>query len=435
MTETPLLPLVQKYFERDLAEAADSLEMMGEDEALKVLNALPAHLAAEVFPHLQPHYAAAVLRGLTPDAVKQIAEKIDPQQCATIFKALPQEIRHQMIESLSDEFKAQIRELLLYPEDSAGAIMTPSFIAFRPNLAVKDAIHRIRLLAGRRDSSFYAYVADHDNKLVGVMNMRDLMLAPDGALLEHIMRRDVFSVNAFMDREQVAEELSNRGYFAAPVVDGEGKLLGVVKGEHLIQDVQEEATEDIQKMFGAGGDERVFSPIRFSLAKRLPWLHVNLLTAFLAAAVISIFEDVIAKFTILAVFLPVVAGQGGNAGAQSLAVVMRGLVMREIPRSKGVSLALKETMLGAISGIVIGLVTAGVAWLWQGNPYFGVVIGLAMLVNLTLAGLSGAAIPMMMKAVGLDPAQCSNIILTTITDVMGFFSFLGFAVLFQNRLM
>jgi magnesium transporter len=171
------------------------------------------------------------------------------------------------------------------------------------------------------------------------------------------------------------------------------------------------------------------------MKKRLPWLNVNLATAFLAAAVVAMFEGIIAKITILAVFLPVVAGQGGNAGAQSLAVFMRGIIMREIPKDKIYSLILKEGKLGAINGFIIGVITAVIAWMWYGNPFLGVVIGLGMLVNLFFAGLSGASIPILMKKVGLDPAQCSSIILTTVTDVVGFFAFLGFAVIFQGLLM
>ena len=211
-------------------------------------------------------------------------------------------------------------------------------------------------------------------------------------------------------------------------------ILGIIKAEQLLQGIQEEVSEDLQRMFGAGGDERTFSSIGFSLKQRLPWLHVNLATAFLAAAVVALFQDVIAQLTILAVFLPVVAGQGGNAGAQSLAVVMRGIVMRELPRHKVRRLILKEGGIGAINGLIIGVVTAIVAWVWHGNPYLGLVIGLGMLVNMIIAGLSGSSIPILMKAVGLDPAQCSSIILTTVTDVIGFFAFLGFAVLFKSYL-
>jgi magnesium transporter len=208
-----------------------------------------------------------------------------------------------------------------------------------------------------------------------------------------------------------------------------------VKADQLINQAQQEASEDIMKMFGVGSEERAFSTLTFSLRKRLPWLHINLVTAFMAASVVAVFEDIIAKITVLAVFLPIVAGQGGNAGSQSLAVVMRGLVMREISPRESKKMLLKEGKIGFVNGVVIGLVTALVAWLWKGNPYLGLVIGLAMIVNLVAAGLSGAFIPLTLKAIGQDPAQSSSIILTTVTDIVGFFAFLGFAVIFQNLLM
>jgi magnesium transporter len=301
-------------------------------------------------------------------------------------------------------------------------------------MCVDEVIAQIRTLAHRRALTSYTYVVDAEERLVGVVNMRDLMLAKGDAPLASMMRREVFSVEAFTDREAVAHELAARKYFAAPVVDLQGRLLGVVKTDQLLARAEQAATEDLQKMFGAGGDERAFSSIGYSLRKRLPWLHVNLATAFLAAAVISLFEGVIARITVLAVFLPVVAGQGGNAGAQSLAVVMRGLVMREIPPGRLWALLRKEAMVGAVNGVVVGIVTAAAAWLWQGNPYLGAVIGLAMIVNLIIAGIAGAGIPLTMKACGMDPAQSSNIILTTVTDVVGFLAFLGFAVLFESQL-
>ena len=264
--------------------------------------------------------------------------------------------------------------------------------------------------------------------------MRDLMLAAPDKKLEEISRKDLFALHCFTGQQEAANEMAKRKFFAAPVVDSENRVLGLVKAERMIHGVQEEMSKDIQQMFGAGGDERVTSDIGFALKKRLPWLHINLATAFMAAGVVAMFEDIIAKLTVLAVFLPVVAGQGGNAGAQSLAVVMRGIVMREIPKGKRLQLVFKEGKIGAISGLIIGLVTAGVAWLWYGNPYLGVVIGLGMVVNLICAGLSGASIPLAMKKVGIDPAQSSSIILTTVTDVVGFMAFLGFAVLFQQYL-
>lgn len=432
--KAPLLPLVQKFFEHDTAAAAHSLERMTEDEAVDVLLSLPVPLAVRAIRHLQVSYAAALLKDAEPGLFREIASALEPQFAATIFMHLPQDARENLLERIPGKLKTQIRELLTYPENSVGRIMTTDFLSFHKDVTAQEAIEKIRSLAQKRFPASYAYVIDEDEHLIGVMNMRDLMLASSQQPLEAIMRPNVFSIHAFVDREEAANELSRRRYFAAPIVDGENHILGIIKAEQLIQGIQEEVTEDLQRMFGAGGDERAFSPLLFSLRKRLPWLHVNLGTAFLAAAVVAMFEGFIAKLTVLAVFLPVVAGQGGNAGAQSLAVVMRGLVMREIPRDKMLKLILKEGSLGAIGGAATGAVTALVAWVWHGNPYLGLVIGLGMLVNLVLAGLSGASIPILMKRLGLDPAQCSSIILTTVTDVMGFLAFLGFAAVFWSRL-
>lgn len=427
--------IVRQFFELEPEKAAHCLEAMEEEQAIAVLKIMPPELMGRIFSSLQPNFAASLFKSFPVDFLTAVAEKFDPQQGAALLLQLPQGEREALLAGFPEKIKKQIREILTYPENSAGRIMSLEFLAFHSEITVQNAIHKIRQLEARKKSpSSYAYVVDKDHRLAGVMNMRDLMLAAPDAKLEAVMRKDLFFINCFMDREQIAEEFSRRRYFAAPVVDEERRLLGIIRAEQLLEDVQEEATEDLQKMFGAGGDERVFSPVKFSLRMRLPWLHVNLATAFLAGSVVALFEKTIGKFPVLAIYLPVVAGQGGNAGAQSLAIVIRGIVMREIRASKVWRLIFKEAGIGMINGIVVGLVTALAAYLWHGNPFLGLVVGLAMFVNLVIAGLAGAAIPLGMKALGMDPAQCSNIILTTFTDVMGFFSLLGFAVLFQKYL-
>ncbi|UCG06368.1 MAG: magnesium transporter [Desulfobacterales bacterium] len=428
------LPLVEKFFEYDMEAASHIFENLPEDDIADVFQSLPPALAVRMIKHLQISFAAALLKDADDLFLREIVSNLDPQFAASILMHLPADARERMTKHVSGKLKEQIRELLEYPEDSIGRIMTTDFLSFDKDVLAHEAIEKIRLLAKKRYPLSYAYVTNGENRLIGVLNMRDLMIASPDKPLEDIIRKDVFSIHCFLDRQEAANELSKRKYFAAPVVDSENHMLGIIKAERLIQGVQEDITKDIQRMVGVGGDERVFSTIVFSLKKRLPWLYVNLATAFLAAAVVALFEGMIAKLTILAVFLPVVAGQGGNAGAQSLAVVMRGIVMREIPKNKISSLILKEGKLGATNGTLIGAVTALVAWLWYGNPYLGLVIGLGMLFNLIFAGLSGASIPLLMKRIGLDPAQSSSIILTTVTDVMGFIAFLGFAVLFQNFL-
>jgi len=431
---TPLLPFVEKFFEYDPLTATHALQTMDEDEAVEILKNLPTSLSVKVFHNLQVNYAAALLKEVPTNTFKEIVENLSPEQGAAIIVNIPEDIRKRLLESLSNKTKQMIQELLIYPLDSAGSIMKTNFIAFHADIKVKDAIQRIRSLAYQKQTSSYVYVIDNDNRLVGVLNMRDLLLASPETKLESVMIKDVFTINAFTDREEVANQLSARRYFAAPVVDNDNKLLGIVNSDQLLSHVQQEATEDIQKMFGAGGNERAYSSIWFSLKRRLPWLHINLATAFLAGSVVSLFEGTIAKIAVLAVFLPVIAGQGGNAGSQSLAVVMRGLVMREISPGKVPVLLIKEAKIGILNGLIIGFVSALVSWLWKGSPYLGLVIGLAMIVTLIIAGLAGAIIPITMKTFGIDPAQSSSIILTTVTDVVGFFVFLSFAVLFQSYL-
>lgn len=428
------LPLVTGFFDQDMSAASHILENMTEEEAAGVLQSLPPALVLRILKNLQISYAATLLDRVDDAFLQGIAPQLEPQFLATILMHFPRESRQRIREHLTGKIEGDIRELLEYPEGSVGRTMTSEFLSFSKTMQAQEAIDKIRSLAKKRFPSSYAYVVDEENRLVGVLNMRDLMIAEPHQRLETIIRKEVFSLHCFVDIQEAAGELAKRKYFAAPVVDSENHMLGVVKAERMIKGVQEDATKDIQQMFGAGRDERVFSSIWFSLRKRLPWLHINLATAFMAAAVVALFEGIIAKLTVLAVFLPVVAGQGGNAGAQSLAVVMRGIVMREIPKNKQLRLILKEGKLGAMNGVIIGVVTALVAWIWYGSPYLGLVIGLGMLVNLICAGLSGAAIPLLMKRVGIDPAQSSSIILTTVTDVIGFFAFLGFAVLFQNYL-
>lgn len=433
-TQAPLLPIFKQYFEKDPLIAARALETLSSEEAVNLLKAIPSGMAVKLLNRVNDACGATLLEELPKDSFDKIANQLDPQKAANILLGISKERRESFLSLLNDQRKRQIQELLSYPEDSAGRAMSVDFIAFHYGIKVKEAVNKIRNLVKKGTVLSYIYIVDEQNHLVGILNMRDMLLAESHQSLDDIMRRDIVTVNCFDELDKVAALLTDMKYFAAPVVDHENRLLGVVRAEQLFGKVQKAISEDIQKMFGASANERAFSPISQSLKTRLPWLHVNLATAFLAAAVVSLFEDIIAKITILAIYLPVVAGQGGNAGAQSLAIVMRGLVMREIPPNKAKKLIIKESLIGIINGVVIGIVTGLIAWLWQGNPFLGLVIGLGMIVNLTVAGFSGALIPLAMKKMHLDPAQCSSIILTTITDVIGFFAFLGFAVLFQNYL-
>lgn len=430
----PYGPIINDYFQRSPEAAARSLETMERDEALAVISLLPPKLAARTIRELQANFAAALLDSADSELLVGIAKGLPPEHAASILLNLSETSQTEFLSHLPDKRKKAIQEFLTFPFESVGRLMTTELIAMPERTTVKTARDQLRTLAKKNVPSSYLYVTNAEKQLKGVVNMRSLLIADRAALLEDIMSKEVFSLHAFIDREEAAEEIGKRRYFAAPVVDSENHLLGVIRAETLFSGVREEAAEDMQRMVGVGSHEKAFSPIGFSLKQRLPWLHVNLLTAFLAASVVAFFEDTIARITVLAIFLPVVAGQGGNGGAQSLAIVMRGLVMREIPDNMRLRLVLKETFIASIGGLITGAVTAFIAWLWFGNPHLGLVVALGMLVTMCAAGFAGAAIPLIMRYFGLDPAQCSNIILTTVTDVVGFFAFLGFAKIFEAKL-
>ena len=425
--------LVKTFFEKHPAEAARALEALPQDESRAILLALPTESACQTIEFLNPHIASLIFEDWSPEQAKPFLERVSPKKMTDILLDVPAEKRAEFLQTINTSEARVLEALLTYPPETAGGMMTPGVISVHSDLSVSEAIQTIRTTS-KKKSLYYVYVTDTENHLQGVLGMRDLILSSPQTSIESIMVKDVVSVPGDMDREDVIKLAMKHRYLAIPVVDPDRRLLGLIHSEDLIKAAEEEASEDMQKMFGAGGDEEATSPVHFAIRKRLPWLYVNLATAFLAASVVGLFENTIAKITALAVFLPVVAGQGGNAGAQTLAVVIRGLALGEVEKSVMAKVMWKESWLGILNGIFIGVVTALVGYLWIKNPYFGLVIGLAMVINMIVACVAGAAIPILMKAWGKDPAQSSSIILTTFTDIIGFFSFLGLATLFSRFL-
>lgn len=314
-----------------------------------------------------------------------------------------------------------------YPEGTVGALMENQILAMPQDTKVSAAIRTIR--SRRREDFYYAYVTDRESKLVGVLNMRHLLVAEPDDLLESIMIRDVAALSASKPSEAITEVVKRHRYFALPVVDDQGRLAGIISNKTIMTLTASEASDDIQTIFGAGGDEEALSPVGFSIRKRLPWLIINLLTAFLASATVLLFEDKIMQVAALGVLLPIVAGQGGNAGAQSLAVVIRGLALGQVTAGKTRRLIFKEVMGGFVNGLVIALLTFGAIYAWRQDLPLATAIGLAMVINMVVATLFGAIIPVLLKRLGRDPAQASSIILTTFTDCIGFLTFLGLATL------
>jgi magnesium transporter len=421
--------MVRSFASAHPADAARSLEGLAPGEAAAILKRLPARLAGPVTERLAPVAAGAILTRLGPETTRELLADVPARQAAAILQNLEDAMREATLTGLAPERAKGIRSLLQYPPDTAGGMMDPHITSIRIDLTVAEAIAALR--RARRHTLYYLYVTDRDGKLVGVLNMRELLLASPRDPIEPLVRQELVTIPATLPRIEVADLIQRRRFVALPVVDSEGYLLGVVKPDEVIGALHQEAFADLQKMVGVGEDERALSPVSMVVRMRLPWLYVNLATAFAAAAVVGLFESTIEKVTALAILLPVVAGQGGNTGAQSLAIVMRGIALRELMPGTTRRL-LKKEMLGAlINGIAVALVTGAAVFLWDGRIGLMLVITLAMIVNMTAAGLAGAAIPLILRALGRDPAQSASIFLTTVTDVVGFAAFLGFAVLFM----
>jgi magnesium transporter len=428
------IELVKKFIQGDPFRAAQALETLPLADAAHMLNDLPPAAAAQCLEHLPPLTAAHLLEKNSRENAAAVLVLMDRHHAADTFRRLNPVFSRAVVPLLAGEFARDMGEILAYPKDTAGRIMHTEFLAFSGGMKVREVILRLRHIAKKHLPAAYCYVVDPSNALMGVLNMRDLLLASPDVPVETVMVREVARVSPFADKEELAAVFARRHYLAMPVVNETGRLIGVVSAKNIIASTEEEATEDLQILFGASAEERVYSPAPFKIRKRLPWLHINLATVFLAGAVVAMFQDLIAKFAILAVFLPIVAGQGGNAGIQTLSVVLRGMIMREIEPKSAVKIILTEVWVGFVNGLATGLITAFLIWLWKGNPYLGLVLGAAMVVNLVAAGLSGALIPLTLKKLGFDPAHSSGIIITTITDVVGFTALLSFAWLLQGKL-
>jgi magnesium transporter len=410
--------LTRRFVQQYTREAAALYESLPAKQVGRVMEGLSSTDAAALFNRLKPDTQADVLEILSARSCGELAAQVEPTRLANALARLASEQRTRILQSLSERYSRELTELMSYPADSAGAIMDPRVTTFRPDSTVDDVVKRIRNVRGRRITE--VFVIDDDGMLVGAVALQDLVTARANTHLSELVRAPAIGVQATGTREKVS---------SLPVTDFEGRVIGVIRQDAIIAAAQAEATADIQTMVGASKDERALSPVSFAVRRRLPWLQINLGTAFLAAAVVGIFEGTIARFTALAVLLPVVAGQSGNTGSQALAVTMRGLALREIRSRHWLRVTVKEITTGALNGLAVALVTAGAVYVWSRSLGLAAVISTAMVVSMAIAGLAGASIPIILAKLGQDPAQASSIILTTVTDVVGFMSFLGFATL------
>ena len=420
--------------QRDLVEnhpddAVRLLERMTAAEVADVLSRQPVSVTVPVWERLSPDIGMAALDRLPDHQAADLLHNIDPTRTAAMLSMRDPETRERFLKLLPEPEANELRGILAYPPDSAGALMDPRVLLLRPETTVRETLARIRSL--RRRGMRLLFVVDAENHLQGQVDIQDIATAATTTRLEEIHRPVRAVVTAIAPREEVVDILERYRLTDLPVVDAEERLIGVVRYRNLVAAAEDEATVAMQTMVGVSKDERALSKVSFAVRKRLPWLHINLATAFLAAAVVGLFENTIAQYTALAILLPVVAGQSGNTGAQALAVTMRGLALREIRARQWPRVVFKEMSAGFWNGVAIAATTSLGVWIWSDSVGLAGVIGVSMILSMVIAGIFGAAIPLVLTAIGQDPAQSSSIVLTTITDIAGFFSFLGIATLFS----
>jgi magnesium transporter len=427
-----LQSLVQDYIQLYPDEAAQAVERLATEEAAELLQRQPPGRAAGLLGRMPTGPAAEILAAMSETATGPLVAALDPVTAAALLARLDDEARQRRIAQLDPALAKELTDLMSYPADVAGGLMDPRVTAFREQTTVREALARIRGLRNRGIQD--VFVVDEEGRLTGAIGLPELALAEPGSRLESLAQAEPVRVQAMAPREDVVAIAEAGRVASVPVVDLSGRLLGVIRAGDLVAATQEEISADLQTMVGVSPDERALSRPAFAVRKRLPWLQINLATAFLAASVVGLFESTIAQFTALAVLLPVVAGQSGNTGAQALAVTMRGLALREVRVRHWARIGGKELVVGAINGVAVAAVTSLGVWLWSGSMGLAAVMGVSMVCSMIVAGLAGASVPMALTLLGQDPAAASSIILTTVTDVMGFLTFLGFATLASGML-
>lgn len=415
----------------DPKDGATILEILPPAVAAKVAENLPLNTARHIIPRVEDSRAAAIVSLMSQPAAAALLSAMEPDDRVDLLAQLDPSLHDALLKQLGAPQAAEARQLEQYPPDSAGGIMTTQVTALPQDWSVEQGIAELRRIQAELGQLSYVYVVDSQRRLVGVLSMRDLLLADPRRPLSEVMIPHVKSVPTTMDQEDVARQMRGSRFLALPVVDGESRLVGLITLDDVMDVIQEEATEDMQRLFGAGAEERLSSPWKFSFTRRIGWLQVNLATAFLAGSVVAAFGHIIGRFAVLAIYIPIVSGMGSNAAAQAMAVAIRGIDNRRVDRALLRHVLAREMIVGFLSGIVVGVTTAIIAMVWQFQYgiALGVVVGLSLLITQTLACVSGAGVPFVMQRLGFDPAQSASIFVTTITDVAGFASLLGLATI------
>ncbi|MCG6939267.1 MAG: magnesium transporter [Gammaproteobacteria bacterium] len=412
------------------AVVANLIESLPQEHRAVVWEAVPEDQEAEILTHMHDDARDSVIGGMEEGELLAAAEAMDPEDLAEIIDDLPQKRIEALLEALDNDYRSRLEFVLNFEEDSAGRLMSRDVISVRPDVSLAVVLRWLRLHKKLPPYTDSLMVIDETDHYIGKIEISDILTGDPDELVATLMHPDTTSINATMSEHDVAAIFEDRDLISVAVVNDDGLLLGRITIDDVVDVIREESERALLHSAGLSEDEDMFAPVLPSAMRRGIWLGINLITVFAAAWVIGRFEEALDKIVALAVLMPVVASMGGIAGSQTLTLTIRGLALDQIAAANIRWLTTKEFLVGATNGVVWSIIVAAVAYLWFGDPGIAMILGVAMILNLLAAALSGVAIPLLLHRWGIDPALSGAVILTTVTDIIGFLSFLGLATLF-----
>lgn len=414
----------------------DLLDYFYEDkeDAKQLFMRLPAEIIGAIIDEAEDEDKLEILQLFEGKTRQDVLQEIASDELVDLIGTLDDDAAAKMIAELPSDEGAEIQTLLQYDSETAGGIMATEYIAIHESESVTSVLQGLQISAPDAESIYYLFVVNQQNELTGVVSLRDLVVHPFETSIGDIVNPNVYSVRYDLDQEEVARKFQKYGFLALPVVDEANQLLGIITVDDIMEIMEDETTEDIHHLGGVDAEERVDGTLFEAVKSRTPWLFINLVTAILASATVALFDEAIAQVVILATFMPIIAGMGGNAGTQTLTLVVRGIALGELTGDNARRILWKEIGAGFITGAATGLGIAILGMLYSGKPIFGLIIFIAMILNMTLATFAGYVVPVVLKKFNIDPALASAIFVTTVTDVLGFFFFLGLGSLFIQYL-
>jgi magnesium transporter len=410
------------------SEIADVIESMPSRERDNAWQLIDPELEGDVLSHMQDAVRTEFLEQMHPEKLADATKMLAVDDVADILQDLPDDVADTVLRSMDEQNLQRLSSVLTYPEDTAGGLMNIDVVSVRADVSLDAVARYLRLLGEIPAKTDNLMVVDRDNNYLGVLPLTELLVRGPESNVSIWMEEEAY-LSANTPKAEVTKLFEQRDLVSAAVIDDAGHLLGRITIDDVVDVIQEEAEQAVRSMAGLGEDD-MFSPVFVTTKRRAIWLGINLLTAFLASWVIGRFEDTIQELVALAVLMPVVAGMGGIAGSQTLTIAIRGIALGQIVKTNIKPLLIKELTVGTINGVLWSCIVATIVILWFDNIFLGLVIGVSMIINLVIAALAGATIPLVLKRFGIDPAIAGGVILTTVTDVVGFMSFLGLATIF-----